>query len=244
MSPVSSTRRVARTPASWAARIHCTSTSCCYRGYGVDDKIDQFRADLDIKGDDPKQGLVDLQVGGYFSRDQKDTALYSNDGLAGCTDLRLQHPRANEHSDRRIQRRQQLPVGSEWRESPADPVAHLRRTGIVQRDHPTATGHCNPAFTFAPPLRNDSVVTERVFGGYLEAVFAGSLLDRPITSVVGVRVEDTQSTVNGLSTPFIAAAQAAQRRRHNMALIPAATPRYRPRTAIRTFCPTCRSSGT
>ena len=54
------------------------------RGYGVDDKIYQFRADLDIKGDNPKEGLADLRVGGYFSRDQKETALYSNDGLAGC----------------------------------------------------------------------------------------------------------------------------------------------------------------
>ena len=34
------------------------------RGYGVDDKIYQFRTDLDIKGDDPKQGLADLKVGG------------------------------------------------------------------------------------------------------------------------------------------------------------------------------------
>src|SRR6202022_2524673 len=54
------------------------------RGYGVDDKIYQLRADLDIKGDNPKEGLADLRLGGYFSRDQKDTALYSNDGLAGC----------------------------------------------------------------------------------------------------------------------------------------------------------------
>jgi hypothetical protein len=34
------------------------------------DSIGQFRADLDIKGDDPKEGLVDLKVGGYYSHDQ------------------------------------------------------------------------------------------------------------------------------------------------------------------------------
>ena len=54
-----------------------------YRGYGVTDSIGQFRADLDIKGDDPKQGLVDFRVGGYYSHDSKDTALYSNDGGSG-----------------------------------------------------------------------------------------------------------------------------------------------------------------
>ncbi len=56
-----------------------------YRGYGVTDSIGQFRADLDIKGDDPKQGLIDFRVGGYYSHDSKDTALYSNDGLSGNT---------------------------------------------------------------------------------------------------------------------------------------------------------------
>ena len=83
-----------------------------------------------------------------------------------------------------------------------DPVAHLRRTVAVQRDHPRATG-APPGFTFAPPKVNDSFVQERVFGGYLEAVFAGSLLDRPFTTVVGVRVENTQETVSGLATQFI-----------------------------------------
>jgi TonB-dependent receptor len=62
----------------------------------------------------------------------------------------------------------------------------------------------NAGFTFAPPLRNDSLVTERVFGGYLEAVFAGSLLGHPFSTVVGVRAEDTRSTVSGLATKFVA----------------------------------------
>ena len=56
--------------------------------------------------------------------------------------------------------------------------------------------------TFAPPKVSDSLVVERVFGGYLETTFAGTLLDRPFAAVVGVRVEDTQETVNGLSTAY------------------------------------------
>jgi TonB-dependent receptor len=172
------------------------------RGYGVDDKIYQFRTDLDIKGDDPKQGLVDLKVGGYFSRDQKDTALYSNDGLAGCTTCGYTIPAPPN-----------IPIGvfnagsnfmSGVSGGNRTPSQWLTFSGpdlfnaITQQQLAL-----NPAFTFAPPLRNDTVVTERVFGGYLEAVFGGSLLDRPITSVVGVRVESTRSSVNGLSTPFI-----------------------------------------
>lgn len=172
------------------------------RGYGVDDKIYQFRTDLDIKGDDPKQGLVDLKVGGYFSRDQKDTALYSNDGLAGCTTCGYTIPAPTS-----------IPIGvfnagsnfmSGVSGANRTPSQWLTFSGpdlfnaITQQQQAL-----NPAFTFAPPLRNDTVVTERVFGGYLEAVFGGSLLDRPITSVVGVRVESTRSSVDGLSTPFI-----------------------------------------
>ena len=172
------------------------------RGYGVDDKIYQFRADLDIKGDDPKQGLADLKIGGYFSRDQKDTALYSNDGLSGNTTCGYTIPAPTS-----------IPIGvfnagsnfmSGVSGANRTPSQWLTFSGpdlfnaITQQQQAL-----NPGFTFAPPLRNDSLVTERVFGGYLEAVFAGSLLDRPITSVVGVRVESTQSTVDGLSTPFI-----------------------------------------
>src|SRR5882724_143766 len=174
-----------------------------YRGYGVDDKIYQFRADLDIKGDNPKEGLADLRVGGYFSRDQKETALYSNDGLAGCatcgytiaapTGIPIGVFNAGSNYLSGVSGADRTP--SQWLTFSGPDLFNA----ITQEQQAL-----NPAFTFAPPLRNDSLVTERVYGGYLEAVFAGSLLDRPISSVVGVRVENTQSTVSGLSTPFIA----------------------------------------
>ncbi len=51
---------------------------------------------------------------------------------------------------------------------------------------------------------NDSLVKERVYGGYLETVFAGSLNSRPISTVVGVRVERTQADISGLATNFVA----------------------------------------
>jgi iron complex outermembrane recepter protein len=173
-----------------------------YRGYGVDDKIYQFRADLDIKGDNPKEGLADLRLGGYFSRDEKDTALYSNDGLAGCTTCGYTIPAPTS-----------IPIGvfsagsnflSGVSGANRTPDQWLTFSGPALFNAITQVQQAtNPGFTFAPPLRNNSLVTERVFGGYLESVFAGSLLDRPITAVVGVRVENTQSTVSGLSTPFI-----------------------------------------
>jgi len=172
------------------------------RGYGVDDKIYQFRADLDIKGDNPTSGLADLRVGGYFSRDQKDTALYSNDGLAGCATCGYTIPAPSS-----------IPIGvfnagsnylSGVSGANRTPSQWLTFSGPALFNAITQEQQAiTPGFTFAPPLRNNSLVTERVYGGYLEAVFAGSLLDRPITSVVGVRVENTQSTISGLSTPFI-----------------------------------------
>ena len=172
------------------------------RGYGVDDKVYQFRTDLDIKGDDPKQGLADFKIGGYFSRDQKDTALYSNDGLAGC-----------QVCGYTIQAPPNIPIGvfnagsnfmSGVSGGNRTPSEWLTFDGPALFNAITAQQQAlHPGFTFAPPLRNDTVVTERVFGGYLESVFAGSLLDRPISAVVGVRVESTRSSVNGLSTPFI-----------------------------------------
>jgi iron complex outermembrane receptor protein len=174
-----------------------------YRGYGVDDKVGQFRADLDIKGDNPKEGLADLRLGGFYSHDQKDTALYSNDGLAGCTTCGYN-----------IAAPTGVPIGvfnagsdflSGVSGANRTPSQWLTFSGPALFNAITqAQQASNPGFTFAPPLRNDSLVTERVFGGYLEAVFAGSLLDRPITAVVGVRAEDTQATVSGLATKFIA----------------------------------------
>jgi TonB-dependent receptor len=51
---------------------------------------------------------------------------------------------------------------------------------------------------------NNSVVIERVFGGYLDAQFAGNLAGRKFTTVVGVRVEDTHADISGLATQFVA----------------------------------------
>jgi TonB-dependent receptor len=176
-----------------------------YRGYGVDDKVGQFRADLDIKGDNPKEGLADLRLGGFFSHDEKDTALYSNDGLAGCTTCGYNNPAPTS-----------IPIGvfnagsnflSGVSGANRTPSQWLTFSGPALFNAITQAQQAlpgNAGFTFAPPLRNDSLVTERVFGGYLEAVFAGSLLGHPFSTVVGVRAEDTRSTVSGLATKFVA----------------------------------------
>lgn len=174
-----------------------------YRGYGVDDKVGQFRADLDIKGDNPKEGLADLRLGGFFSHDDKDTALYSNDGGSGCATCGYNNPAPGS-----------IPIGvfnagggflsgisganrltTQWLTFDGPALFNA----ITQEQLATT-----PGFTFAPPKVNDSLVKERVFGGYLEAVFAGSLFNRPITTVVGVRAEHTQSSISGLATNFVA----------------------------------------
>jgi TonB-dependent receptor len=172
-----------------------------YRGYGVQDTIGQLRADLDFKGDDPNQGLVDLRVGGYYSHDNKDTALYSNDGGSGCTTCGYNFPSPPG-----------FPIGvfdagSNFLSGISG--ANRLTTQWLTFDGPSLFNAITlqqqaitPGFTFAPPKVNDSFVQERVYGGYLEAVFAGSLLDRPFSTVAGVRVESTQETVSGLATQF------------------------------------------
>src|ERR1700692_3958216 len=62
------------------------------RGYAVDDQIGQLRADFTYKGDSPGEGLANLHWGGFFSRDKKDTSLYSNDGGTGCTTCGYNNP--------------------------------------------------------------------------------------------------------------------------------------------------------
>lgn len=179
-----------------------------YRGYGVNDIIGQLHADLDIKGDDPHNGLVDFRIGGYYSHDGKDTALYSNDGGTG-----------NQTSGYNIPAPSSIPIGvfndggilsglsganrlpTEWLTFNG-PALFQAITQQVQNGSPGYPAV--PGFTFAPPKVNDTLVIERVFGGYLESTFAGTLLDRPFSAVVGVRVEDTQETVNGLSTAYTA----------------------------------------
>jgi iron complex outermembrane receptor protein len=173
-----------------------------YRGYGTDDKVGQFRADLDIKGDNPTEGLADFRVGAFYSHDQKDTALYSNDGGSGCTTCGYNNPAPTG-----------IPIGvfnagggflsgisganrltTQWLTFDGSSLFNA----ITQEQLATT-----PGFTFAPPKVNDSLVKERVYGGYLEAVFAGHLLNRPITAVVGMRAENTQETVSGLATNFV-----------------------------------------
>lgn len=174
-----------------------------YRGYGVDDEVTQLRADLEVEGDSSEEGLTSLRLGALFSRDQKDTALYSNDGGTGCTTCGYNNPAPAG-----------VPIGvfnagggflsgisganrltTQWLtfdgQSLFDAITREQQAGT-------------PGFTFAPPKVNDSLVEEQVYGGYLQAVFAGSLGGRSFSSVVGVRVENTQADISGLSTNFVA----------------------------------------
>ncbi|WP_217705057.1 TonB-dependent receptor [Peristeroidobacter soli] len=174
-----------------------------YRGYGVDDKVAQLRADLEVAGDRSDEGLTSLRLGALFSRDEKDTALYSNDGGTGCTTCGYNNPApAN------------VPIGvfnagggflsgisganrltTRWLTFDGQSLFNA----ITQQQQAST-----PGFTFAPPKVNDSLVEEDVYGGYLQAVFAGSLGGRSFSSVVGVRVENTQADISGLATNFVA----------------------------------------
>jgi iron complex outermembrane recepter protein len=173
------------------------------RGYGVNDTIGQLRADLVYKGDNPNEGLVNVRLGGFFSHDSKDTALFSNDGGTGCTTCGYNNPSPAG-----------FPIGvfnagsgflsgvsgadrltTQWLTFDGPALFNA----ITQQIQATT-----PGFTFAPPKVNDTLVKERVYGGYFEAEFAGDLVDRPFNAVVGVRVEDTQETVSGLATQFVA----------------------------------------
>jgi iron complex outermembrane recepter protein len=172
------------------------------RGYAVDDQIGQLRADFTYKGDSPTEGLVKLNWGGYFSRDNKDTALYSNDGGSGCTTCGYVLPSPPG-----------FPIGvfnagsnflSGISGSNRLPTQWLTFSGQQLFNAITAQQQAiNPAFTFAPPKISDSLVLEKVFGGYLESEFAGTLAGKKFTTVVGVRVEDTQATISGLATQFV-----------------------------------------
>jgi iron complex outermembrane receptor protein len=174
-----------------------------YRGYGVDDEVTQFRADLEVEGDNSEEGLTSLRLGALFSRDEKDTALYSNDGGTGCTTCGYNNPAPAG-----------VPIGvfnagggflsgisganrltTQWLTFDGRSLFDA-----ITQEQQGAT----PGFTFAPPKVNDSLVEEQVYGGYLQAVFAGSLGGRSFSSVVGVRVENTQADISGLATNFVA----------------------------------------
>jgi iron complex outermembrane recepter protein len=172
------------------------------RGYGVQDTIGQIRADLDIKGDDPNQGLADLRVGGYYSHDNKDTALFSNDGGSGCTTCGYNFPSPPGIPIGVFNAGSNFLSGVSGGNRLTTQWLTFDGTALFNAITQQQQAILGPGFTFAPPKVNDSFVQERVYGGYLEAVFAGSLIDRPFSTVVGVRVENTQETVNGLATQF------------------------------------------
>lgn len=172
------------------------------RGFGTVDKVYQGRADFNYEGDG-SEGLTKLRWGGYYSHDRKDTALVSNDGGTGCTTCGYNLP---------------VPAGVQISVFDAgrgflSGISGLDRQitqwqtfdGPALFDAITAQQRLtNPSFTFAPPVVNDTVVTEKVVGGYLEGEFAGTLGGRPFSLVAGVRYEHTDVNVNGLATAFTA----------------------------------------
>ena len=172
------------------------------RGYGVTDTVGQFHADFTYKGDSPGEGLANLHWGGFFSRDRKDTSLYTNDGGTGCTTCGYNNPAPPG-----------VPIGvfslgSDFLSGLSGanrlPTQWLTFDGTQLFDAITAQQRLlNPSFTFAPPKVNNSLVIERVFGGYLDAQFVGNVAGMKFTSVVGVRVEDTHADISGLATQFV-----------------------------------------
>ncbi|MDE1915479.1 MAG: TonB-dependent receptor [Sphingomonadales bacterium] len=169
------------------------------RGYGTRDEVGQGRADFTYKGDN-ETGLVKANFGLYFSSDRKDTALYSNDGGTGCTTCGYNLPAPSS-----------VPIsifnaGSGFLSGVSG--SNRLPTQWQTFDGPTLfsaiTAQQGPGFTFAPPLVNDTIVKERVIGSYLETEFKGTIADRPIALVAGVRFEDTLTKVNGLATAYTA----------------------------------------
>jgi len=173
------------------------------RGYGVKDTVGQLHADFTYKGDNPLEGLANLRWGGFFSRDKKDTTLYSNDGGTGCTTCGYNNPSPVG-----------VPIGVF--NAGSNFLSGISGSGRLPTQWLTFDGPqlfnaitneqrgINPGFTFAPPRVNNAVVIERVTGGYLDAEFAGNLAGRKFSSVVGVRIEDTVADISGLATQFVA----------------------------------------
>src|SRR5258708_16318065 len=172
------------------------------RGYGVKDTVGQFHADFTFKGERATEASAFRHWGGFFSRDKKDTSLYSNDGGTGCTSCGYNNPAPPN-----------VPIGvfslgnnflSGLSGANRLPTQWLTFDGPTLFNAITAQQQLtNPAFTFAPPRVNNSVVIERVFGGYLDAQFAGNLAGRKFTTEVGVRVEDTHADISCLTTQFV-----------------------------------------
>jgi TonB-dependent receptor len=172
------------------------------RGYGIKDEVYQGRADLTYKNDS-SEGLIRTNLGFYYSHDRKDTSLYSNDGGTGCTTCGYNLPAPAGLGISVFNARNSFlsGVGGAGRL----PTQWQTFSGPDLFDLITAQQRAsNPNFTFAPPLVNDTIVTERVIGGYLETEFAGDLAGRPFSVVAGVRFENTQTSVDGLATAYTA----------------------------------------
>lgn len=172
------------------------------RGFGINDKVFQLRSDFSYEGDSD-EGLRKLSWGSYFSRDQKDTGFYSNDGGTGCTTCGYNLPAPPEVAI------SLLNAGSNFLNgvSGADRLVLQWPTfdGQAVFDAITAQQRLtDPDFTFDPPLVNDTIVRERVWGGYLESEVGGALGNMPFSLVAGVRVERTQAHVDALATAFTA----------------------------------------
>jgi len=172
------------------------------RGYGVSDQVNQARADFTYKSDE-SEGLIRANWGLYGSQDRKDTALYSNDGGSGCTTCGYNIPAPSNVAISVFN------AGSGYLSGVSGantiPTQWLTFSGSQLFNAITAQQQAtNPGFTFAPPQVNDTIVKERVLGGYLETEFKGQVAGKPLTIVAGVRLEQTSTNVNGLATAYTA----------------------------------------
>lgn len=172
------------------------------RGYGTHDQVYQLHGDFTYVTN-ADTGLIKATWGGYYSHDEKETSLFSNDGSTGCTTCGYNLPSPPGIAITTFNAGGSFLPGV----SGANrlPTQWLTFDGPALFDAITAQQRAtNPNFTFAPPLVNDTVVTERVIGGYLETEFKGLIAERPITLVAGVRIENTATSINGLATAYTA----------------------------------------
>jgi TonB-dependent receptor len=142
-----------------------------------------------------------MKWGLYFSHDDKNTALYSNDGGSGCTTCGYT-----------IAAPSNVPIGVF--DAGSNFLNGISGSGNLLTKWLTFNGDqlfdaitaqqraLNPNFTFAPPMVNDTDVVEQVQGAYLEGEFGGNFFGRPMKAVLGARVETTFADISGLSTNF------------------------------------------
>lgn len=170
------------------------------RSWGVRDKIYQFRSDVSWKGDSADSGLTRVDAGLYFSREEKGLENWNNtDGGRNCH--YCGYPALPP-----------VPAGTLNPYNPGSILSGVSGSGglpsqwlsydpVAWIDYLSGYG---AGWNYAAAKQPDSfIVTERVIGGYLEANFAGSFLNRPISLVAGVRFEATKTAVNGANAPLI-----------------------------------------